>query len=112
MSTPRFSFSRFDRVTIDGTQYQPEGGNTHIVKFRRLDGSSVIEVFTHETLNALRTNSNWQFDPAWFQPAGASTEPFERSAVCLTALSAERQDYVAWLHLVCTVMQEFRIRPV
>lgn len=106
MKTQRFHLSRFDRVVIGDIAYQPVETTDDCVHLMRLDGTGTVERVDHARLAAFRTKPDWQFNRNWFLPAGTRDAEVRPPDVQVSALSAEKQDYLAWQLNVVTVMHE------
>ena len=108
MNAPRFEFSRFDRITIDGVFYQPDGQNDEVVRLRRLDGSDACSVFCYSDVEKMRQSSGWRYDKDWFAESAAPIDAVKSPEVMTSALSLEDQERLSWLRVVFGAMDELR----
>lgn len=106
MNAPRFEFSRFDRVTIDGVFYQPDGQNEDVVRLRRLDGTDVCSVYSYADIERLRQSSRWRYEKGWFAESAAPVDATKAPEVVTSALSPEDQEKLSWLRIVFGAMQQ------
>lgn len=106
MSTPRFEFSRFDRITIDGTFYQPIGQTDDTVRFQRLDRTDVCEDFSYDQIEKLRKRSGWRHEKGWFAESAAPIEADKVPETMASALTVEEQEKLAWLRMVFGAIDE------
>lgn len=109
MKVQSFLFSRFDRVTINNIEYQPIDQSGESVSLMRLDGTGTIERIEHAKLTVLRQEKDWRYDRNWFLPAGSREEFARPTGSSLSAMPEDKQDYLAWLHNLLTVVRELRM---
>jgi hypothetical protein len=106
MIAQQFHLSRFDKVVIGGTEYQPIETTGAALQFLRLDGSGTVERFDAAQLAALRARPDWRYHRNWFLPAGTRDERVWPSEAEVSALTPDEQDRLAWQHNIVTVMRE------
>lgn len=106
MNAPRFEFSRFDRITIDGVFYQPDGQNDEVVRLRRLDGSDACSVFCYSDVEKMRQSSGWRYDKDWFADSAAPIDAVKPPTEMTSALSPDDQEQLSWMRIVFGAMDE------
>lgn len=62
MNAQQFQLSRFDKVIIGGTEYQPIETTGPVLQFLRLDGTGTVERFGHAELATFRARSEVPLD--------------------------------------------------
>ncbi len=106
MNAPRFEFSRFDRITINGTFYQPIGQTDDVVRLQRLDSSDVCEDFSYADIEKMRQRSGWRYEKGWFAESASPIEAAKVPEAMASALSPGEQERLAWLRLVFGAIDE------
>ena len=62
----RTTFSRFDRVTIGNSSYQPLNCDAEVVQFMPLDGTGAVARFTYNQIDECRTSGDWRYERNFF----------------------------------------------
>ena len=108
MNAPRHEYSRFDRLTIDGIFYQPDGQNDEFVRLKRLDGSDICSLFTYDDIYKLRGTSGWRLEKDWFAESASPIEAIKPPEFMTASLTPDEQEALTWLRLVFGAMDELR----